>query len=422
LLLLNDQITILMKNKVLFAVFWICAGLVSAQTSQAINADCLPPAKITITKFTSGKDFKVVIGNKINYKSKGDKTPPMLWKMGKFKNGIYSDTFAFSTDTASIIPPLWKDKGDVYIPKSQLPISNNDFGLSRGSLLVSTASSPSLTDDEQVKVFFNKNDRNVHDSVPNWFYYWKQTPIIQDLLTIPGFTLFDSVTCTYKASPTPVTLSLKYINNSTYSSTGSNEYGYCKFNASNMEKFDPYPKCDKITDPSRTVLAKYTNTSNTSTTIFIGKVCGFDKTMRDGTLLKGIHVLYSTIIHEREHAIIECENWDKDSLAIGVGKGYSSLWDQDNDGYKDVWEVSHTGFKVELTPFNGQKDAYGLDITGNPVTYDSSRLGMGLYSAGTEYEEARCRQTELNSRGLFNNINQYDWSFDKSKIIQGKQW
>lgn len=420
---IKNSISFILFNAIMFSLLSYHQDA-KAQSTTSGNVECMIPSTITIDKFTSGKDLKVVIGNKINYKSKGDKTLPIHWKMGKYKDGVYSDTLIFSTDTALTIPPIWKEKGDVYISKSQLPTSNDDFGLTRGNVYVQTGATPIIKDDEQVKVFFNKNDRCIHDPlVPNWFYYWKQSPIIQNLLSIPGFTLYDETTCSFKSNPTPITLNLQFIIGSVYNPTGSNEYGFCKFGSGNMAKYEPYPKCDKVTDPPRTVLSNYTNSSNTSTSIFIGEGCGFEKTMKDGTILQGIHVLYSTIIHEREHAIIECENWEKDSLAIDVGKGYSSLWDLDRDGYKDVWELSHSPiFGIEGFGGYTKKDAYGLDISGIPTSYDSSKLGMGIYSAGTEYEESRCRQVELNSKSLFNLINQYDWSFDKSKIIQGKQW
>lgn len=47
--------------------------------------------------------------------------------------------------------------------------------------------------------------------------------------------------------------------------------------------------------------------------------------------LLGIHALYSTVIHETEHAKIGCEVW-KD--------GYDSLLDTDKDGYRDGWELT----------------------------------------------------------------------------------
>lgn len=154
--------------------------------------------------------------------------------------------------------------------------------------------------------------------------------------------------------------------------------------------------------------------------IDIGQGCGFSKSLKDGTKLQGIHVFYSTLIHEREHTIIKCENWDTEDIPNGVTKGYSTNWDMDGDGYKDAWEILHENDGFDLDQF----DAYGYDINGNAVTYNSKLLGQSppVYSAGTEYEEARCRDLEVASKGLHININQYDWSFDPSHINQGKQW
>jgi hypothetical protein len=181
--------------------------------------------------------------------------------------------------------------------------------------------------------------------------------------------------------------------------------------------------------------------------LHIGKGCGFTKSNIAGPGDQGIHVLYRTVVHEVEHAIITCDVWNfTDPSDPTVNAGYSSDWDKDGDGYKDLWETTSiegmlNNFTVTLpgkAPFDGynvdKNTGLRVDASGNPISYDPNKLGLRtpLYSAGTEYEEARCKNKELTITKAA--IDKDDWSFDyipnppinpinpKTKIIQGKQW
>jgi hypothetical protein len=111
-----------MKYK-LFLLFFILKLYANAQSrSSSSQPICTAPNTIEIKKFDSGKHLKVVIGDKITYSSKGDKTPPMNWKMGKLSGETYTEFFNFSTDPVNQVTPVWSDGGEIYIPKAQLPL------------------------------------------------------------------------------------------------------------------------------------------------------------------------------------------------------------------------------------------------------------------------------------------------------------
>ncbi|WP_420580215.1 hypothetical protein [Reichenbachiella sp.] len=154
--------------------------------------------------------------------------------------------------------------------------------------------------------------------------------------------------------------------------------------------------------------------------IILGEGCGFYKsknTCNPITNYEGIHTLFSTIVHEVEHAKIECDVWQyTHSSHPNIHAGFSSLWDIDGDGYKDIWELNSVPGML-----------YGFTVNpGNPTNVDaySSNYGVcfcaGSCSAGTMFEEIRCRNVEAALN--YSLIDNDDWSFDPTNKIQGKQW
>lgn len=79
----------------------------------------------------------------------------------------------------------------------------------------------------------------------------------------------------------------------------------------------------------------------------------------------------------------------------------------DKDGYNDEWELQNSvENKWEFKP--NQDDSY------NPNYKDYTKD-----TAGTYYEEQRCREVQkLFTTSMYNN----DWSYDLTKKYQGKNW
>ena len=392
--------------------FFILPNLINAQeapNSRFSGLECVPPGAITIDEFEDSKgrkDWKIVIGRDFKYKGLKPSTGTWKWSIG----GASKWNTTFTPKTAA----TKENEGIGIIPLTEMPTSNSDFGPTRGKVEVSNALSEK--GDADVKVFYLKDDdKNNPAKVPNWFYYWSQSNEVQSILTIPGIKLYDKNNCVWNSTPTPIKLSIEYKKTPLYNSTpnANNEYGSSSFNIINMESKDLKVICGAPIEEIVVVDYEFYFAK-----VIIQNACGYTKSLKDGTILEGIHVMYSTIIHEVEHAKIECEVW-KD--------GYSNLLDTDGDGYNDDWERANAskGFKIAPAKDKPPFDAYGVDPnTGTPITYNSTLLGTasGLYSVGTEYEEDRCRTEEVNSKHLFKMIDKDDWSFDPTNSFQGKQW
>ena len=395
------------------------------------QVECL--SGLTIKKFSShNKKWKVVVsgmdieGNvvkeKIKYKAIGhDPNKILIWKLF---SGVGSEDY---WDLKPLNSTSWNSTGEAYIPYEKHPANNSDFGEANGIVKLTSGSLSVLSTDpipnpgKAIKVYFRKDDSNYFDkNVPNWFYYWSKTIHIQNLLSIPGIKLFDKSTCSFNNTISNLSLSIEYDQSLIYNQVGTSTFGYNLFNPERAELWETYESdptkksCNKYNEPVRFVCVNYDPKINK---IFIGKGCGFVKNS-----LLGIHALYSTVIHETEHAKIGCEVW-KD--------GYDSLLDTDKDGYRDGWELTDPtaiifNFKIFKKPIpnpnNLKDDRYDS-------MYDPLLLGQNKYTAGTEYEEHRCRLQETTSN--LSAIDGEDWSFDpplnkkgetRTILIQGKQW
>jgi hypothetical protein len=195
----------------------------------------------------------------------------------------------------------------------------------------------------------------------------------------------------------------------------STTYGSSFFNATGFLNEDPFgPPCNDNSPPHLYAVGYKPGALD----IKIGEGCGFRKNLPANPSadingdIEGIHVLYSTVAHEVEHAIITCEGW---------ADGYDSALDEPfpiKDNYRDGWEtqinLQNTG-NPGYCPFT-----IGVNDMFNP-NYIPANLGnCVLESAGTNYEEARCRNKESTLNLIL--VNPFDWSFDPTTNIQGKQW
>lgn len=325
------------------------------------TVECSATFKITKFQLSDSENtiafhlpYKVVFGRKIGYRAKPRNDGLSFnWHVGRYDS---TNTFVpflpymISPDT----PTPYSGQGTAFLYRDSLPMLNSELGYNTSgvvraikyieddSLFAYTSESEEIP---KVRFFFEKDSMNVHDmSVPNWFYYWTQNSRIQDLLTIPGFTLYDRDSCRYNSSPTEVILDVEYNGiGLPYNPTGNTTYGQNSFSVRAMniealfENIGDSTNCIEMTDPAQRVAINYNNSNR----IEIGEGCGYRKGMNVCDPLignhEGIHTLYTTLIHEVEHAIIECDIWEFTHPSdTTVFAGYNSLWDLDNDGYKDL--------------------------------------------------------------------------------------
>jgi len=125
--------------------------------------------QLEIIDFNGEKAFKVVVGLPITIR--GMHSPlenPYSWQLG------HGDLTHFAPYWPLSPPPLALT-GQTTIPTSALPVNNSDFGETHGIIKLSSNANATTLSTKKVQVFFNKDEYNIHDnSVPNWFYYWKQ--------------------------------------------------------------------------------------------------------------------------------------------------------------------------------------------------------------------------------------------------------
>jgi hypothetical protein len=311
--------------------------------------------------------------------------------------------------------------------------------------------------DAKAEVFFESfaTDHPGHGTGtdPNWFYYWSQIQIIKDLLASPtGIPLYNQATGKFNATPTKPVLKLVYWEPFSYvenfnstgpsqpSSTGSNtvlgttidgeyvtgEYGESHFGSETWKSIS-------LSGPGEVVI-DYNGFSN-ALEIYIGKGCGKLKPINacvSGGFHSGIYVFYKTVAHEVEHVKIACDVWNftHPSRPLEVA-GCNSEWDIDHDGYKDIWEnhdpmAMQYRFDQIIEPNGKNKDKYDPSYAHTSSSSSSCNLCLDpgkCSSAGTHYEERRCREVE--AKLDLKVIKDYDWSFDATKVkykYQGKRW
>jgi hypothetical protein len=333
-----------------------------------------------------------------------------------------------------------------------MPIDNDDWGSTNGHILFEMDNANDhILSDFTIEAYFSKDEIHPLANTPNWFDYWSQIPIIQDLLdAVPGIPLYDSNNCAFTPNPGKNAIELIYDPNLTFNPPPARTtFGLGKGNQIDggmtvKENLGDYGnKCEIGTlKPGAAVGYRY------PFRIYLGEGCSKRKD-RDGRVpngthtIRGIDVFYSVLIHEVEHLMIECEVWSPGYMydfLDTMDSRYDIYADRDKDGYRDAWELMVNINNPSLVRFSIAKkdpitgtllppfDRYNVDpLNGNSTTtYNLSLLGQpwqsvkNQISAGTYYEENRCRDEELNF--ILNQIHPYDWSFDPSKQDQGKNW
>lgn len=386
--------------------------------------------KTSDTGSAMNKPWKIVIGREIEYRAKPGNGSDWNWQLGKGACNRFSSVWNLQ---GTVALNQFFDRSDAsnkaLIPLSDMPRDNSFFGTNYGTIKVSNRiSSTCKTKPEGKKamIYFEKDEvSNPMGGDPNWFYYWSQIPLIQNVLEISGIHLFNTDSGTFNPSPTNVRLSIEYAGfpytpPSTLGPTSS-IYGENVFSPLSMTSINYNPGSLEYGGIYSTVVEYDASRLK----IRIGEGCGQQKVIfgtNSSSYDKGIHVFYRTVVHEVEHAKIDSEVWsythpsEPDVLA-----GCSNFWDMDRDGYKDVWERYSTdammyGFMVNPSlPSDSYTPNYGH-------CYDTSLSSdpNSTCSTGTRYEEDRCRTEEINLNPQ--DIDQYDWSFDPSNSVQGKQW
>ncbi|MEZ4960162.1 MAG: hypothetical protein R2830_10145 [Saprospiraceae bacterium] len=396
----------------------LCPLLTWAQEERSqISTDfpCPPEDNIKITKFKDVKNWQVVVNRPFDYKATPQSnTDNWTWTLGDLN----------ANGDGVVTPPFWMfqnalnaNKGSGII--NNLPPNNSDFGPTHGHIEAAAnlngVPKKDLSDhpDQTVKVFFKKDDLHPISGTPNWFHYWREAQPIIDLLTIPGIKLWDKDNCIF-LDAIPVELNLIY-GGMPYNPVGNTTYGFSKFNPAGFLNVDPFgPPCNDNSPPHLYSVGYKVESLN----VTIGEGCGFRKNLPANPSadvngnIEGIFVLYSTIAHEVEHTIITCEVW---------ANGYDSALDEplpNKDHYRDGWEeqtnLDNAG-TPGYCPFTiGVNDKYNVD--NDPVNLGN----CALETAGTNYEEIRCRNKE-NALDI-EPAKTFDWSFDPTAEIQGKQW
>lgn len=378
---------------------------------------------LEIKKFRNdnpNRKLKVVIDRDIEYKAKpnygeGDYS----WELGDATYNAQGEVTNFNSFWP-LTPNPNQFEGITRIPIASHPTSNDDLGDSHGTIRLSHSTTNQTTYNpvnEKVEVFFNKDEIHPVSGDPNWFHYWSQAPPIQDLLTIPGIRLWDNSShpCSFQNAQ-DVQLTLTY-GAMPFVPGGATTYGSSNFNPNEFNNEDPFgAPCNLNLNPPRVYAVGY---QADALEIVIGEGCGFRKfdptnpSANPSTgNIEGIHVLYSTVAHEVEHTLITCQVW---------ADGYDSSLDEplpNKDYYRDNWETQTNNDNAGnpgYCPFTiGVNDSFNTN-------YVEANIGnCMLETAGTNYEETRCRirATTLDLEP----VNNFDWSFDPTNQFQGKQW
>lgn len=109
----------------------------------------------------------------------------------------------YNTNSGISLMNTKEDK--VYLEYGSIPNLNSDFGNSYGnSLFEMENANDNILADFAVEVYFSKDEMHPIGNTPNWFYYWSQIPLIQDLLTIEGIHFFNPSDCSFESEDTDI--------------------------------------------------------------------------------------------------------------------------------------------------------------------------------------------------------------------------
>lgn len=402
--------------------------------SSTIDIECVAKP-VSIKTFVDaedswGKKFKIVAGRSIKYSAKhGEKDYPFLWLLEKNTEDHEID---YEYTMEGISPETIGRAGTLTFEDNTLgQLTENKYF---GPAVLTLNNDVGGSDSKTVEMFFEKEAFHSTSGNPNWFEYWQDNPIIKALLeSVPRIKEFDLSTCKFveKEGHNPIIFtydaSKNYVENYTTTPTSTTTtidgtYG------SHIEH-KPILEVGAGTTAGfcANVYTEPTLVCHQPVEIFIKLGPGASKKKyaweRGSTILEGIHVFYSTVAHEVEHAQIFYENW-KD--------GYDKSKDEDNDDYHDDWEniansdMNHSSF------FPKPYGRFEKGIFDEYHSYDPNSLFQDppQVSSGTDYEEWRCLKKEYYLFSQLNEIDEYDWSYDTPVEndddprlrTQGKQW
>jgi hypothetical protein len=369
--------------------------------------------------------FQIVAGRPIGYSAaKGDDTSPFIWHLFKDQS---AHGFEYVYTLEGINPTTMAKSGTAKIAASTLNQFNSNQYFGPATVQVDNGTGGMA--DIAISIFYEKEAIHPVSGNPNWFDYWQDNVIIKDLLeSVPKIREFNLSTCEFeeKQGHNPITFTYDAL--LTYNEDYSigiieGTYGSHSF----------YPPKVEVGEGSANSFCTHLSTtpylvSHQPVDIIIKLGPGASRKKpsweRDGTILEGIHVFYSTLVHELEHAQIKYDNW-KD--------GYDKSKDVDDDEYHDGWEIMANQEMVQST-FNPKP--YGEFTTTPKIDAYHSYHPDDLFqdpprvSAGTDYEEWRCLKKEYYLYSELNSINSFDWSYDPPVgnsndprlRTKGKQW
>jgi hypothetical protein len=276
----------------------------------------------------------------------------------------------------------------------------------------------SKSNDAKVQVFFQKDSTNNPDgTVPNWFYYWKDEALKNNMhrsegmkFFIPDPTDITGVNGSWSINRNPSSFNFLYNNTGAFKwvpppatiAWGANHASSNIGNASYYSSYDP--------SAPFTSRKRMTGYNNINFSITFGEGCGYEyhsirpinidtsHNLLTHTIYRAIEGFVAVIYHEMEHWKIFDEFW-KD--------GYDNLLDLDGDFFPDAWEMANEiyGFKVGIADiYNTTYDTYNLHLAG----------------ASAMYQEVMCRLKEVSSNTQI--LNPVDWSYDPTGKYQGKNW
>jgi len=119
----------------------IVKGQETGNRSMLSGLECVPPGAISIKEFRdpkkNKKERKVVVGREFKYNSDVKSAGQWTWGIGADAgtslSNIWNATFTPSIEGTE------ENKGKGIIPKTDVPLNNGDFGLTRGKVKVSNA-------------------------------------------------------------------------------------------------------------------------------------------------------------------------------------------------------------------------------------------------------------------------------------------
>lgn len=429
-----------MRKYFLLILGVLLVGIGAAQTEihpknnqEGLNfTDCIKPEALEILKFSyqNNKEWQVVVGKEIKYKADPRQgSTDWEWQLGE------------GEPYWTLAPSPNDYRGETKIPINNLPKDNSQFGDNNGLLKVranieDATENPQMKE-QDIKVFFEKDDISIHDNVPNWFYYWKS--LIEDRLE--GITVKvynknmdvdgDPANGNEGWIPKEIQVNLLY-NPDDSELTIDPEKGYSNvLGRANLIDFE----LERIRLESGVgIVALKSVSANIQVGDLASRACARKYEICDprGTgcgygdfdivdnleVNTGIHCFLRVIEHELEHVRIFAELWS-DYHYIRGPRDYPNNADTDNDRYPDKWEEDKAperyGFIV-----GDATDKYGIGEAYVPSFYPNNSDGA---SAGTNYEETRCRNHEYSVNKAI--LNDKDWSHTskpKHERFQGKQW